>query len=189
MENFRLIKEQDKKRKRCCYFAHRNALLLLFGQSELAVRIAPSIKRDNCITLDNRENETSANTEIKFEYELYLVDSNDFLEHSNQKSNTCQSSIDMKTDTSCQNIANGKSLCDLQLSNSQAEQSAPVKFEFSRQTSLPCDISSEKFNPATDKESIFLLNSMLKSLILPQPANTQCDEILEEVNKFIVFFC
>lgn len=175
LENFRLIKEQDKKRKRCCYFAHRNALLLLFGQSELAVRIAPSVKRDHCITLDNRENETGTNTEIKFEYELYLVDSDDFPEYSNPKTKTFQAGIENKTDTSCQ--SNGKSLCNLTLASSQLEQ--PIKFEFSRQTSLPCDISSEKFNPATDKESIFHLNTMLKSLILPQP-NTQCDDILEE---------
>ena len=173
MENFRLIKEQDKKRKRCCYFAHRNALLLLFGQSELAVRIAPNCKRDHCITLDNRENETGANTEIKFD---------DFPEYSNQRSNTYKTAVNnMDTTTNYQSNGNGKNLCDLALSSSQLEQLAPAKFDFSRQTSLPCDISSEKFNPATDKESIFHLNTMLKSLILPQP-NTQCDDILEEVN-------
>lgn len=78
MENFRLIKEQDKKRKRCCYFAHRNALLLLHGNSELAVRIAPRLKRDKNITLDNHNE--NVNNEIEFEYELYLVDSADFPE-------------------------------------------------------------------------------------------------------------
>lgn len=77
LENFRLIKEQDKKRKRCCYFAHRNALLLLYGRSELAVRIAPSVKRGQNITLD-RCIDTGFNNEIEFEYDLYLVESADF---------------------------------------------------------------------------------------------------------------
>jgi len=174
LENFRLIKEQDKKRKRCCYFAHRNALLLLYGQSELAVRIAPSIKRDRFITLDNRENETGVNTEIEFEYELYLVDSDDFLEYSNDANSKESDNIE-------QNNGSGKSLCDLALNSNHSEQPVTFKLDFFRQKSLPSDISSEKFNPATDQESIFHLNTMLKSLILPQPNTAQCSEILEEV--------
>lgn len=81
LESFRLIKEQDKKRKRCCYFAYRNALLLLYGQSELAVRIAPNVKRDQNITLDIREGSGNGNQEVEFEYELYLVDSSDIFDN------------------------------------------------------------------------------------------------------------
>ena len=81
LENFRLIKEQDKKRKRCSYFAHRNALLLLHGSSELAARIAPPLKRDAHITLDSshqHRESRAANAAIEFEYELHVVDAADY---------------------------------------------------------------------------------------------------------------
>lgn len=53
------------------------------------------------------------------------------------------------------------------------QESAKPNFEYSRQTSLPAQLTSEQLNPATDKESIFHLNTMLKSLILPQQQPNQ----------------
>lgn len=158
LENFRLIKEQDKKRKRCCYFAHRNALLLLHGNRELAVRIAPQLKRDKNITLDNHNE--NVNNEIEFEYELYLVDSADFTEANIYSSLPPQSAI-----------SNGKSLHNI--FNTSVQESSKPSFEYSRQTSLPAELTPTQLNPATDKESIFHLNTMLKSLILPQQQQQQ----------------
>jgi hypothetical protein len=150
LENFRLIKEQDKKRKRCSYFAHRNALLLLYGHSELAVRISPQVKRDQNITLDKHKESGFNNNEIEFEYELYLVDSIDF--HVNKE----------KNENDIQAI-NGISLYDLE--DNQLESMKPIH-------SLPIELTDQNLNPATDKESIFHLNTMLKSLILPQKTVT-----------------
>jgi len=176
LESFRLIKEQDKKRKRCCYFAYRNALLLLYGQSELAVRIAPNVKRDQNITLDIREGSGNGNQEVEFEYELYLVDSSDIFDNGPfQNKNNFFSLPPQKNE-----INNGISLYDLASHQDHHEPiTLKAKFDFARQTSLPAELSSVELNPATDKESIFHLNTMLKSLILPQSTPAR-EEILEE---------
>lgn len=54
---------------------------------------------------------------------------------------------------------NGISLYDLE--DNQLESMKPIH-------SLPIELTDQNLNPATDKESIFHLNTMLKSLILPQ---------------------
>jgi hypothetical protein len=90
LESFRIICEKNKKRKKCMYFAYKNALELLCSSSELAVKVAPKQKRDANIRLSQEssaadftndsfsyENNLSNDTsDVDFEYELYRVDSN-----------------------------------------------------------------------------------------------------------------
>jgi hypothetical protein len=89
LESFRIICEKNKKRKKCMYFAYKNALELLCSSSELAVKVAPKQKRDANIRLSQEsaadftsdsfsyENNLSNGTsDVDFEYELYRVDSN-----------------------------------------------------------------------------------------------------------------
>lgn len=71
---------------------------------------------------------------------------------------------------------------------SSQELSKPV--EFTRQTSLPVELHHlENSNPATDRESIFHLNTMLKSLILPQStiSRDESQNIIEEVITLVDF--
>jgi hypothetical protein len=74
LENFRLIKFKDTKRKRCSLIAHKKALYLLQCPNDLAVRIAPQYKRENNIKLDDNNNNNN-NTELDFEYEIYSINS------------------------------------------------------------------------------------------------------------------
>jgi len=70
IESFRLIKVQGVNKKLCSLFAHKKALLLLYDQSELAVHISSPCKRDSSLKLDDMNN-----NEIEFDFELYLVNS------------------------------------------------------------------------------------------------------------------
>ena len=90
LESFRLLCESNKKRKKCSYYAHKNALDLLCSSSELAVKVAPKLKRDASMKLDDenaggqmvfsdlfKANKKYENSGVEFEYELYRVDSNE----------------------------------------------------------------------------------------------------------------
>lgn len=77
LESFRLVCEQNKKRKRSMYYAYKNGLDLLIGPTELAVKAAPRQRRDQNIRLDTDELlDTDTELTVDFEYELYQIDSN-----------------------------------------------------------------------------------------------------------------
>lgn len=139
LENFRLIKVQDTRRRRCGLYAQKKALLLLQGPNELAVRIAPAAKRDSNLKLDSQN-------EIEFEYELYLVNSNNSIESAN----------DLKFDDDDYDDLN----------------------EF--------DEVEEDESLANNTGNIFHLNTMLKSLLLPnvkeETANADDDDEEDEAD-------
>lgn len=136
LESFRLIKVQDTKRKRCALFAHKKALHLLHGTSELAVRIAPTCKRDLNMKLDNNNN---SNTEIEFEYELYLVNSD-------------------QNATTSYNIVNEMNV------------------------DLDDDCEDDEETVKQNENHIFHLNTMLRSLLLPNAKTVSNDVVDNTLN-------
>lgn len=90
IESFRLVHETHKKRKKCKYYAYKNALEILTSRSELAVKVASANKsRDpNLVTLDGSSN-------VNFEYELYRLDSNQDLNKTTKSATNEQSLVDL----------------------------------------------------------------------------------------------
>lgn len=75
LEAFRIVCEENKKRKKCMYYAYKSALELLCSNSELAVKVASRPKRDATAQLDMDNESDFLNSDVEFEYELYRVDS------------------------------------------------------------------------------------------------------------------
>ena len=146
LEGFMLIKEQDKKRKRCSHFAHRKAIYLLNGQSEMAVRIAQH-KRDLTLKLDEEE---TSNGEIEFEFELHLVDS----DNGSMNVNSCSAPNPLQLQTPKA----------FSMSNFSIDSSDLASVSLPQIDLLHFNNESNFFN---NNQDISSLNSMLKSLILP----------------------
>jgi hypothetical protein len=149
LESFRLLCESNKKRKKCSYYAHKNALDLLCSSSELAVKVAPKLKRDASMKLDDengggqmafsdlfKASKKYENSSVEFEYELHRVDSN-------------QGSNQLMSDVPCTSAPKSKMIDSSLLSS----------------FSLPAVVDTSK-----TEASIQDLNALLKSLIL-KPQN------------------
>ena len=77
LESFRFMSGWDKKRKRCCFFAHKKALNLLASPSELAVKHVTTTTGSAGIDEKRKKLKMESKTsdmEIDDQYELYQID-------------------------------------------------------------------------------------------------------------------